>query len=129
MYSIHSWLGFPVFLLGIAAFGYALAGLLGKKPYQKRMWDLAGSYTFSLYLQIVIGFFTIFATTNRFLDRYLGLHMILSAAAAVIAHLTYSTNRRRPREERSYTTHVWGVGLSLVLVVAGILAIRTSVFG
>jgi cytochrome bd-type quinol oxidase subunit 2 len=129
MYSIHSWLRYAVFLLGMAAFGYAVAGLLGKRPYQKRMWDLASSYTFSLYLQIVIGFFLIFATTNRFLDRYLGLHMILSALAVVVAHLTYSTNRRRPREERSYTTHVWGVGLSLVLVVAGILAIRTSVFG
>ena len=129
MYSIHSWLRYAVFLLGLAAFGYALAGLLRKKPYQKRMWDLASSYTFSLYLQIVIGFFLIFATTNRFLDRYLGLHMILSALAVVVAHLTYSTNRRRPREERSYVTHVWGVGLSLALVVAGILAIRTSIFG
>ena len=93
------------------------------------MWDLASSYTFSLYFQIVIGFFIIFATTNRFLDRYLGLHMILSTVAVVVAHLTYSTNRRRPREERRYGIHVWGVGLSLALVLGGILAIRSSIFG
>jgi len=129
MYSIHSWLRYAVFLLGLAAFGYALWGLVGKRPYQKRMWDLASSYTFSLYLQIIIGFFLIFATTNRFLDRYLGLHMILSTVAVVVAHLTYSTNRRSPREERRYGIHVWGIGLSLVLVLGGILAIRSSIFG
>jgi len=129
MYSLHSWLRYAVFLLGLAAFGYALSGLIGKRPYQKLMWDLASAFTFSLYLQIVIGFFLIFATTNRFLDRYLGLHMILSSAAVVLAHMTYSTNRRRSREDRNYGIHVWGVGLSMALVLAGILAIRNSIFG
>ena len=93
------------------------------------MWDLAAAYTFSLYLQIVLGFFIIFSTTNRFFDRSLGLHMVLTIAAAVIAQMTYSTNRSRPREERSYSVHVWGVGVSLALVVAGVLAIRASLFG
>ena len=129
MYFIHSWLRYAVFLLGLAAFFYALLGLLKKQPYQKRMWDLASAYTFILYVQIVVGFFLIFATTNRFLDRYLGLHMILSMAAVALAQMTYSTNRRRPREERRYGIHVWGVGLSLVLVLAGLFAIRDSIFG
>jgi hypothetical protein len=43
--------------------------------------------------------------------------------------MTYSANRRRPRDERSYVTHVWGVGLALVLVLAGLLVIRNSIFG
>jgi hypothetical protein len=93
------------------------------------MWDLSSAFTFSLYLQIVLGFVLIFGTTNRFFDRYLGLHMLLSMAAAALAQMTYTANRRRPREERTYSTHVWGVGLSLALVLAGILAIRRSVFG
>lgn len=129
MYTLHSWLRYAVFLIGIMALGYALRGAVGKMEYRKVMWDLAAAFTFSLYLQIVLGFFLIFATTNRFFDRYLGLHMVLTMVAAAVAQMTYSTNRRRPRDERSYAVHVLGVGLALALVAAGILAIRSSLFG
>lgn len=129
MYQLHSWLRYGVFILGLAAFGYALWGFIRKEPYRKRMWDLASAFTFSLYLQIVLGFFLIFATTNRFLDRSLGVHMVASMVAAAVAQMTYSTNRHRPREERGYGVHVWGVGLALALVVAGILVLRGSLFG
>ena len=108
---------------------YALWGLIKKHPYQKRMWDLASAFTFSLYVQIVLGFFMIFSTTNRFFDRSLGLHMVFSMVAATLAQMTYSTNRNRPREERKYGVHVWGVGLALAFVVAGMLVIRDSIFG
>ena len=128
MYLLHSLLRYAVFILGLAAFAYALWGALGHRPYQKRMWDLASAFTFSIYLQIILGFFLIFSTTNRFFDRSLGLHMILSMIAAAMAQLTYSSNRRRPRDERSYWTHVWGVGLALALVLAGVLSIRSSIF-
>lgn len=129
MFSLHSWLRYAVFLLGFATLGYALWGLIKKEPYQKRMWDLASAFTFSLYLQIVLGFFLIFSTTNRFFDRSLGIHMVLSMVAAALAQMTYSTNRRRPREDRTYLIHVWGAGLAMALVVGGILVIRSSVFG
>jgi hypothetical protein len=129
MYTIHSWLRYAVFVLGLAALAYALWGLIKGRPYKKRMWDLASAFTLSLYLQIVIGFLIIFDTTNRFFDRSLGIHMALSMVAAALAQLTYSTNRRRLREERTYAMHVWGVGIAMALVVAGILVIRSSIFG
>jgi hypothetical protein len=129
MYQLHSWLRYAVFALGVASFGYALWGMIRKEPYKKRMWDLASAFTFSLYLQIVLGFFLIFSTTNRFFDRSLGVHMVLTMVAAAVAQMTYSTNRRRPREEREYGVHVWGIGLALALVVAGILVVRDSIFG
>ena len=128
MYTLHSWLRYVVFLLGVAALAYALWGSMGKQPYKKRMWDLAGAFTVSLYLEIVLGFLIIFSTTNRFFDRYLGLHMVLSMGAAAVAHLTYSANRRRLRENRTYGTHIWGVGIALALVVGGILVVRSSIF-
>jgi len=127
MYALHSWLRYAVFLVGLAAFGYALWGLVGKRPYQKLMWDLASAFTVSLYIQVVLGFLLIF--TYRFFSGPLGVHMALTMVAAVIAQMTYSTNRRRPREERAYGIHVVGVGLALALVVGGILVIRNSVFG
>ena len=129
MYALHSWLRYPTLLLGLAAFGFALWGMVAKVEYKKRMWDLAIAFTISLYAQIVLGFFIIFSTTNRFFDKSLGIHMVLSMVAAVLAQLSYSTNRGRPREERSYGIHVGGVGLAMLLVLAGILAIRSSVFG
>jgi heme A synthase len=124
MDHLHSWLRFPVYLLGLAAFGYALWGLLRKRPYRKLMWDLAGAFTISLYVQIVVGFLMIF--TSRYFSGPLGIHMVFSMAAAVLAQLTYSANRRRPREERDYSLHVWGVGLALVLLVVGILVMHDS---
>jgi len=127
MYPLHSWLRYAVFLAGLAAFGYALWGLAGKRPYQKRMWDLASAFTVTLYVQVVLGFLLIF--TYRFFSGPLGLHMVLTMVAAVLAQMTYSTNRRRPREERDYGIHVLGVGVAMALVVAGILVIRSSVFG
>jgi len=126
MYALHSWLRYGVFLAGLAAFGYALWGMMGKRPYQKLMWDLASAFTVSLYAQVVLGFLMIF--TYRFFSGPLGLHMVLSMAAAATAQMTYSANRRRPREEREYGIHVMGVGVAMALVVAGILVIRTSVF-
>ena len=127
MYGIHSWLRYAVFLTGLAAFGYALWGMLGKRPYQNLMWDLASAFTVSLYVQVVLGFLLIF--TYRFFSGTLGLHMVLSMVAAALAQMSYSANRRRPREEREYGIHVIGVGLAMALVVAGILVIRNSVFG
>ena len=127
MYGLHSWLRWAVFLTGLAAFGYALWGMAAKRPYKKLMWDLASAFTVSLYVQVVLGFLLIFS--YRFFSGTLGLHMVLSMVAAVLAQMTYSTNRRRPREEREYGIHVIGVGLALALVVAGILVIRNSVFG
>lgn len=129
MYTIHSWLRYAVFILGLAAFFYALWGLVKKLPYKKRMWDLASAFTFSLFAQIILGFFLIFSTTNRSFDRSLGIHMVFSMVAAALAQMTYSTNRRRPREERRYGVHVWGVGLAMAFVLAGILVIRDSIFG
>jgi len=126
MYSLHSWLRYAVFLAGLAAFGYALWGLLGKRPYRKRMWDLAAAFTISLYVQVVLGFLLIF--TYRFFSGPLGLHMVFTMAAAALAQMTYSANRRRSREERRYGIHVAGVGVAMALVVAGILVIRNSLF-
>lgn len=129
MYGLHLGLSLLVFLLGLAALGYALLGVARNRPYQKKMWDLAAYFTVSLYGQIILGFLLVFSTTNRSFDRTLGLHMVLSIAAAVLGHMTYATNRRRPREEREYAIHVWGVGGALLLVIAGIWVMRSPLLG
>jgi len=129
MYALHSWLRYAVFAIGLAALAYAVWGALKRRPYKKLMWDLASAFTFSLYVQIVLGFLLIFSTTNRFFDRSLGFHMVLSMAAAAVAQFSYSINRRRLREERRYAVHVVGVGIALALTIAGIFVLRGSIFG
>ncbi len=126
MYTFHSWLRYAVFVVGLATLAYALWGWLGRRPYRKRMWDLASAFAVVLFLEVLSGFLLVF--TYRFFSGPLGLHMVLTMAAAAVAQLTYSANRRRPREERRYETHVWGAGLALALVAAGILMIRSSLF-
>jgi uncharacterized membrane protein YidH (DUF202 family) len=91
------------------------------------MWDLAGAFAVSLYVQIVLGFLMIF--TSRYFSGPLGIHMAFSMAAAALAQLTYSANRRRPREEREYRLHVWGIGIALALLVAGIVVMHESAGG
>lgn len=127
MYALHSWLRYAVFLAGLAAFGYALWGMLARRPYEKRMWDLASAFTVTLYVQVVLGFLLIF--TYRFFSGPLGLHMAFTMVAAALAQMTYSANRRRPRERRDYGIHVMGIGIALALVAAGILVIRSSLVG
>ena len=129
MYTIHSWLRYPILVLGLLGLAFAIWGMLTRKAYEKRMWDLAFAFTLSLYLEIVVGFLLIFSTTNRFFDRTLGLHMVMTMVAVAVSQMTYSANRRRPREKRQYAIHVWGIGLALALVVTSILVIRDSVFG
>jgi hypothetical protein len=126
LYQLHSWLRYAVFLTGLAALAYSLWGMVGKRPYQKIMWDLAAAFTVSLHVQVVLGFLLIFS--YRFFSGPLGIHMVLTMVAAVLAQMTYSTNRRRPREDRRYGIHVLGVGLAMALTLAGILVIRNSVF-
>ena len=129
MYALHSWLRYVVFLLGLSALGFALWGVIRKRPYQKMMWTLSSYFTVGLYVQVVLGFLLIFSTTNRSFDRSMGLHMVFSMVAAVVAQTTYSANRRRAREERRYSIHVWGVGISLALVAAAILVIGRPIIG
>jgi heme A synthase len=127
MDHLHSLLRFPIYMIGLAAFGYALWGLLRKRPYEKLMWDLAGAFAISLYVQIVVGFLMIF--TSRYFSGPLGIHMVLSMVAAALAQLTYSANRRRAREDRDFRLHVWGIGVALVLLVAGIAVMHESASG
>ena len=88
MYSLHSWLRYAVFVLGLAALGYAVWGWARNRPYEKRMWDLASAFAVSLHVQIVLGFLLIF--TYRFFSGPLGIHIALSMVAAAVAKVRHA---------------------------------------
>jgi hypothetical protein len=116
----HSGIRYLVLLAGLAALGYALYGLVTRRPYDDRMRQLGGIFALLLFVQIVVGIGVLF--TGRF-NPGLGVHVILMIFATAAAQIVPSVMRRRPMEQRSYGPHVVGTLVALALVVAGILAV------
>ena len=121
VYHTHSGIRYIALLLGVLALGYALYGVATRRPYDQRMRKLAGFFSVSLQINILIGVALLF--TNRGFYPQLGMHVILMIGAAVVAQIVPSVMRRRPEEERTYMPHVVNVAAALALLVFGVLAI------
>lgn len=121
VYHTHSGIRYIALLLGIAALGYALYGVATRRPYDERMRKLAGFFSLTLQINILVGLAMLF--TNRGFYPQLGMHVIAMIGATVVAQIVPSVMRRRPMEERTFMPHVVNVAAALALVVFGILAI------
>ena len=126
---IHSWLRWAVFAVGLIAILYPLHGLVRRRPYARPMWTIAGLFAASLHIQILVGFMLIFSGRWGLLGENIGLHMLVTIPAAVVAQVVYSMMRRRPREERSYTHHLVGGLVAMALVLVGIWIVEPSIIG
>ncbi len=128
VYHAHSGIRYLVLLLGVLALGYALWGVVTQKPYDQTMRKLAGLFSVSLQINVLVGLALLF--TGRDFFAQLGIHVLAMVAAAVVAQIVPSVMRRRPMEERTWLPHVVNVAAALALVVAGILSIPgASIFG
>lgn len=128
VYHTHSGFRYLALLLGVAALAYALYGVATGRPYDERMRKLAGFFSVTLQVNILVGLALLF--TNRGFYPQLGMHVILMIGAAVVAQIVPSVMRRRPMEERAFMPHVVNVAAALALIVFGILAIPgASIFG
>ena len=126
LWYAHSGIRYLVLLLGFAALGYAIYGLVTGRPYDRPMRVLATLFAGSLHLQILLGLSLLF--TGFFQPAVTG-HVLLMVFAAAAAQVVPSVMRRRPPEERSYGPHVVSVVVALGLIAAGILALGRPVFG
>lgn len=126
LYYAHSGIRYLVLLFGVIAVVYALAGALGKRPYDNRMRVLGGLFAMSMHTNVLLGLALIF--TGRFYPQLIG-HIILMVFAAVAGQIVPSVMRRRPMEERTYLPHAVGTTVALGLVIAGILAIGAPIVG
>ena len=124
----HSGVRYLVLLLGVLALIHALRGVVGGRPYDQTMRRLAGFFSVSLQINILLGL-TLLVIGRGFFTQ-LGIHILLMVAAAVVAQIVPSVMRRRPMEQRSWMPHVVSIAVALGLIVAGILSIPgASVFG
>lgn len=121
VYHTHSGFRYIALLLGILALGYALYGVATRRTYDPTMRKLAGFFSVTLQINILVGLALLF--TNRGFYPQLGMHVLLMVGAAVVAQVVPSVMRRRPMEERTYMPHVVNVAAALALMVFGILAI------
>ena len=122
----HSGFRYLVLLSGIALIGFALYGLITKKPYAPATRVLSAVFTGTLDTTVLLGFFLLFQ--GRFYPQ-LGGHIVTMILAAVLAHIVHGVMKRRPEESRTYTPHLVGTALVLGLVAAGILSIGRPIVG
>jgi heme A synthase len=116
----HSGLRYLVLLAGVLALGYALWGMVSKRPYDKGMRILGTSFAGLLHLQVLLGFFLL--VSGVFQPMLIG-HIFLMLIAAVLAQIPVSVMRRRPPEQRSFTPHVVVTLLALALIWMGVASI------
>lgn len=120
----HSGLRYLVLLFGVLALGYALWGMVSKRPYDKGMRVLGTSFAGLLHLQVLLGFFLL--VSGVFQPMLIG-HIFLMLVAAVVAQVPVSVMRRRPVEKRSYAPHAVTTLLALGLIWFGVLSIGRGV--
>lgn len=123
LYHAHSGLRFLVLLAAVVAIAYFAFGLATKRPFDKVGRILGSVFIGLLDLQILLGLSMV--ALGFWYPRLAG-HLVLMLVAAAVAHIVLARNRKR--EKPTWTAHLVGVAVSLVLIVLGILAIRENIF-
>jgi len=122
----HSGLRYLVLLMGLILIGYAVYGMVSKRPYDTRMRVLSAIFTGVVDLTVLLGFVNLF--TGTFYPQ-LGGHIVMMVLAAAVAHVIHGVMKRRPDDQKTYAPHIVGTSIVLALVVAGIMAIGRPIVG
>lgn len=126
LFYAHSGLRYLVLLAGVAAFVYYLISMRSSGGDQRTGRILGAIFVGSLDLQVVLGI--IMVALGLFYPALIG-HMFMMVAAAVVAHVALAMSRRTPEASKANSIRVLGVGLALVLIVGGIMAIGRPIIG
>lgn len=124
--QIHSLLRWVLLIAGAVALGYALYGVLTKRPYDRLMRSSASAFAGLLHLQVVLGFFII-VSMRLTLTGLIG-HIFLTLGAAVAAQVPLSMMRRRRPEDRTFLPHLLGTALAFILLWLGMRSINRGLF-
>jgi heme A synthase len=123
LFTTHWAVRYLVLLAGLVAAALALARLRAGSI--TRPGRIAGAaFVGLLDLQAVIG--VAMLLVRPFQPVFMG-HLTMMALALVVAHGFAIALRRRPAERQTPAVQLTGVGLTLALIVGGILAIGRSV--
>ncbi len=127
MFYLHSGFRYLFLLAAVAAIGYAIYGLVTKRPYDDTMRTLSVVLMLSLDLASFLGIAVIFSTRTRYAG--LGPHIATMLFAVVTVHVVSSVMRKRPPEERTYGPHLVSAIVALAMVWVGIAALGKPLIG
>lgn len=122
-FNAHSGLRYLVLLAGVLAVAYFAFGLVTKRPFDKGGRILGASFAGLLHLQVLLG---ILVLVTRFYYPALIGHIVMMVAAAGVAQALISVNRRKAQP--GYGLPLAGVGLAVLFIIGGIMAIGRGVF-
>jgi hypothetical protein len=127
MFYAHSVFRYLFLVAAVAAIGYALFGLVTKRPYDQNMRVLSVLLMLSLDFTSFLGVALIFSSRTRYAG--LGPHIATMLFAMVTVHVVSSVMRKRPPEERSYGPHLVAAVVALGLVWVGVAALGRPLIG
>lgn len=125
LFYAHSGLRFLVLLFGVVAVVVLLAGWRSGRPFTGPSRAVTAMFTGALDLQILLGIGTVL--TRPWYGALMG-HLIMMIAAALAVHGITVYARKQPDARRAHSISLVGVVLGLLLIVGGIMAIRSSPF-
>lgn len=119
---LHAGLRSLIALAGLAVIGYALYGVVKKRPHDKTLKHLA--ITFRTLLDVTLFSGLVLVMTGFDFQNNLGVHVILMLLATVVGHIVPAVMRKRKQSERTLMPYAVATATSLVLVVLGGLSMR-----
>lgn len=115
---VHSGLRFLVLISGVVALALCALGQMQKQGLTKAARISCSVFIGSLHLQVVLGL--VMVAMGAWYPKLAG-HLAMMLAAAVTAQVLILKNKRSPKPGN--TLPLIAVGIALVLIVGGILAI------
>ena len=125
LFYAHSGLRFLVLTAAVIAAAVLLWGWRSGRPFAGQSRAATAVFTGTLDLQVLLGILNVFM--RPWYGALIG-HLVMMIAAAFAAHgiLVYARKQTDPR--RAHLISFVGVALALVLILGGIMAIRSSPF-
>lgn len=121
----HSGLRFLVLLAGVIAIAVLLWGWSARRPFAGQSRAVTAVFTGVLDLQFLLGILTLL--TRPWYGALMG-HLIMMIAAVFAAHGITVYGRKQADPRRAHMISLIGVALALVLILGGIMAIRSNPF-
>jgi hypothetical protein len=117
-FHAHSALRFFVLLSAVVSIGLCTIGLLQKKDFTKLARISCSVFIGAMHTQVLLGI--VVALTGTWYPMLMG-HLVMMLLAAVLAQVLILKNKKSAKP--GYLLPLIGIGVALLLIVAGILAI------
>lgn len=119
----HSGLRYLIVALGAIDLVVFALGLVQKQAFRKPQRILGASFAGLIHLQVLLGLAVLF--TRPYYPALIG-HLVCMVLAAVVVQACLTINRRRSTP--GFKLPLLGVGLGLLLIFGGVMAIGRGLF-